>query len=393
MSIFKVKTIAVDYVMSRVRDLKSLVISLIVPVAIILLFGTITNMSEGRYRIGVTLIGIESEDFAEMFNPYETFEMIYFQESDEGSILREMSSKNLSGYVVASREGRKTLLEYFSNGSMSISSSIVKGMLRSQADRLNQHYYDGKIVLEKVAASDTSKDLIAPLSAVFETADSLPPLDDQDVVINEMRTGTPSLYNRYNSILPGMAGMFILFAALFGGIQSIFEDRDQKIFQRLLAIPCTRTEIIVGKISGIFLFALAQAVFMVLFARHALGMRAVSGISVRLLLVAYALTATSLTVFVSTFIHKKSQIEGVAIPVILLLSVIGGFWFPLEQAGVVVRTVSLFTPTGLMMRASQDLLSHGAGLAVVYPYILGLAGFSFVLLLAGIKRVRWISNT
>lgn len=395
MNKFKIRVLAVDYLIDRLKDWKALIIAIALPIVIILLFGNIINKDGSQYKLGV--YGFDGTDEKEFLNheinPYKLFEIVTISSIDADTITKAINDEDLTGVLTLKKNDSKSVLSFYPNYTMQINSSIVQGILRSSVETINQRYQDEKIFLEMLGGYVDDKQEIIKAKNEFSARATELNLTDRKVSIveSEIENGINSS-NPYNNILPGMAGMFILFTALFGGIISIIEDRDQKIFQRLRTIPFSRTDIVVGKILGIFLFCMIQTLTLVLFGKSILGMIVSDAIALRLIIISYVFMVTSFSIFLSTLIKRKSQIDGVVVPVVLLLSVIGGYWFPLENASAVLKTISAITPTGIMMNASQEMLNNNASFIDILPYFGGLMMFGLVFMTIGIKNIKWIDK-
>src|SRR4029079_11062795 len=130
----------------------------------------------------------------------------------------------------------------------------------------------------------------------------------------------------------GPAVMMLLFGLTACGT-TILAEREGGTLRRLLISPAPRAAILGGK----FLFTLVTGLLQVaiMFAFGALVFRLpvldrLPGIVI--VSVATCAAATSFGIFIATVGRSQKQIEGISVLVILVMSAIGGSWFPLFLA-------------------------------------------------------------
>ncbi len=145
----------------------------------------------------------------------------------------------------------------------------------------------------------------------------------------------------------GIAVMMLMFGLVACG-STLLQERDGGTLRRLLALPVQPDALLLGKFIFTFVVGLVQLVFL-----FALG-EAVFGIGigndpVTLLLHSVVVTAavTAFGILVAAWARTQKQAEGVSTLLILVMSCLGGAWFPLQMfalpAGVEVAMKSTLT--------------------------------------------------
>ena len=165
----------------------------------------------------------------------------------------------------------------------------------------------------------------------------------------------------------GTAVMMLLFGlAACGG--TLIEERDQGTLARLLQAPISPAAVLAGKFGFTLVVGLAQLA--VLFAFGSLVF------DLPLLRAPVALLATSLAVagastgfglLLGTLCRTRKQLEGLSTLVILVMSALGGSWWPLAILPEWFRRLGHLTLNAWAMDAFQGIFWYGKDLAEILP--------------------------
>jgi len=188
---------------------------------------------------------------------------------------------------------------------------------------------------------------------------------------------------------PGMLVMFALFFT-FGGGATLLVEREEGTLRRLLTMPLSKTAVLSGKLLGIFLGALLQMLVMILFGAFALNLEwGTSPSALAAMLLSYAFASASLGLMLAALVQTAAQANAAGTIVVMILSSLGGAWWPLEIVPSWMQSLALFLPTGWAMRGFQDILVRGLGLNAVLPEAAILTGFGILFLAIGAWRFRY----
>ncbi len=188
--------------------------------------------------------------------------------------------------------------------------------------------------------------------------------------------------------LPGMLVMFVLFLTFTGGT-TLLVERERGTLRRLLVMPLRKTTLIGGKLLGIYLSALVQMSIMVLFGA-VLGMNwGQSPAALVAMLLAYGFMATALGILVAVVARTPAQADGLSAVTVMVLSALGGAWWPIEIVPRWMQALAKALPTYWGMRGFQDIVVRGLGLRAVLPAVGVLLAFGLVFLAIGLWRFRW----
>lgn len=180
--------------------------------------------------------------------------------------------------------------------------------------------------------------------------------------------------------LPGYLIMFVLMNSIMAGGISLAEERMKKRLTRLYAAPLLPLEIFVAKVLGKSLTPLVQSClllglgcffFGVSFGDHPLALLPV--------LLSFALFAGSLSMLCGLLCSTEQQVSSVGILITMILSALGGCWWPIEIAPDSLKTLAACTPTFWGLQGLHDVMSFGKGFTAVFPECLILLGFASIL--------------
>jgi len=170
--------------------------------------------------------------------------------------------------------------------------------------------------------------------------------------------------------VPSYLVMFVFLNLLVSGA-GIAEDRASGRLKRIAMAPVSPREIVLGKLLGRFAIGWIQIVYM-------LGFGLVVGIRWAdhswvffAFLSLFALASASLGILMGTLFRDPDKCASIAVWVAVVLSPLGGLWWPIELGSPVMRQISYLVPTGWAMEGVNSMLAFGSGAADVAPFAFG----------------------
>lgn len=171
---------------------------------------------------------------------------------------------------------------------------------------------------------------------------------------------------------------------------SLIREREHGTVEHLLVMPVTPTEIMLSKVWSMGLVVLVAAgLALTVVVRRVLGVP-IEG-SVALFLAGTALhlfAATSLGIFMATLARTMPQFGLLVVLTVLPLQMLSGGSTPRESMPPFVQVIMLAAPTTHYVALSQAILFRGAGLDVVWPNFLALAGVGTLYFAVALNRFR-----
>lgn len=159
----------------------------------------------------------------------------------------------------------------------------------------------------------------------------------------------------------GIAVMMLMFGMVACG-STLLSERESGTLRRLLASPMPPSGLLLGKFLFTFLIGLVQLLLLFLIGEAAFGIgvfRAPISLFVHTLAVAAAVTSFGL--LIAAWARTAKQAEGVSTLVILVMSCLGGSWFPLQAFALPapVEVAMKSTLTHWAVSGYQGIFWHG----------------------------------
>jgi ABC-2 type transport system permease protein len=157
----------------------------------------------------------------------------------------------------------------------------------------------------------------------------------------------------------GTAVMMLLFGLTACGT-TILQEREGGTLRRLLVSPAPRGAILAGKFLFTFVMGLMQVAVMFAFGGAVFGLPVLRHLPGLLVVsVATVAAATSFGILIATVGRTSKQVEGLSTLVILVMSAVGGSWFPLFLAPPWMQVAGHFTLNAWAMDGYMGVLAFG----------------------------------
>lgn len=182
----------------------------------------------------------------------------------------------------------------------------------------------------------------------------------------------------------------ITFMSIILAGAALIREREHGTIEHLLVMPLTPFQIMAAKVWANGLMVLLVATFSLLFVMQGALVMPIAG-SISLFLVAAMLhlfSTTALGILLSTIARSMPQFALLMILVVIPLNMLSGASAPTESMPSAVRNIMMIAPTTHFVSLSQAILFRGAGLNVVWPQMLAIAGTGAVFFVAALARFR-----
>jgi ABC-2 type transport system permease protein len=187
--------------------------------------------------------------------------------------------------------------------------------------------------------------------------------------------------------VPSYLVMFVFLNLLVSGA-GIAEDRASGRLRRMGMAPVSRRAIVLGKLLGRFAIGWIQIVYMLAFGAI-VGIRWADHPWVFFAFLSlFALAAASLGILMGTLFKDPDKCATIAVWVAIVLSPLGGLWWPIEVGSPLMRQISYLVPTGWAMEGVNAMLAFGAGAADVAPFAFGFLALFAVSFSLAARRLQ-----
>ena len=177
----------------------------------------------------------------------------------------------------------------------------------------------------------------------------------------------------------GWAMTFLLFT-LTAAASSLFDEKKNGVMLRYLTSPLTRVHILwskylfnmsLGIIQLLFLFVAGWILFHIdIFSNF---------FNLLLIIIAASMACTAFGMLLAAFSATRQQAQGWGTLLILMMSSLGGAWFPTSFMPPFFQTVSKLTVVYWSMNGFLEVLWRGSGITAIIPHIAILLGISAVI--------------
>ncbi len=170
---------------------------------------------------------------------------------------------------------------------------------------------------------------------------------------------------------------------------SFLRERAQGTMERLLASPLSQFEIILGYLSGLLLFALAQTAVILFFVFYLLKIHYLGSIaSVLVVEFIVVLGASNMGIFFSSFAKNEFQVAQFIPLVVLPQVLLSGMLWSLETMPKALQYIAYALPLTYANLALRNLMIKGFSLAQVLPELLALLAFALLMTAGSILTIR-----
>jgi len=356
------------------RDRAALILMLAAPFVLTVGLGLVTGRFSGNTSgladITVIIVNLDNEQLGDalvdVFNSDELAELIEpIASSDPEAARRLIDDDEAAAAIIIPEEFTRSILpgpndfasldavalqpvqiEIYSNPSRPTSAGIVQSIVDEFVSRVEegrtinltailQMLYSGRITPQQVEQASV---------AMNERIESSGPADSLAITIHsETPMDEPVEFDILAYIAPGMALMFLMYTVSYGG-RSILAEKTQGTLPRLLVSPTSSTQILGGKIFGIFLTGAAQMLILIgattLFFQVKWGDTA----GLIILVLAAVIGATGWGMLITALARSPGQAASVGSAVMLIFGILGGSFINIDQMPPLVQSLSRITP-------------------------------------------------
>ena len=164
---------------------------------------------------------------------------------------------------------------------------------------------------------------------------------------------------------PGMMVNFIMFSLMTAGIALILERRNGTL-QRLMTTRLRRSELVAGKVAGMFALTFFQQILLIGVGQLFFGVDYFNDpAALLLMMVSLSLVASSLGLLLACVLTSEQALIATVVIVSMSVSALSGAWFPLEITGPAFQSVGHLLPTTWILDGLRGIITQGYGVTDV----------------------------
>lgn len=210
-------------------------------------------------------------------------------------------------------------------------------------------------------------------SSDFDVIGSLIKFESEQLVGTEVKN--PGV----TRMVGGWAIMFLLFT-LTGAASSIFEEQQEGTLKRIFCMPIAKSHFLWAKYIYSILLGIVQLSVLFLFAFFLYDVDIFSNIfNLSIVIIVSAAAAVAFAMIITAASKSLAQANGIATLFILIMSALGGSWFPVSLFPDWMQIISKFTLTYWSVEAFLQVLWRNASIQdIIFPYVIILVAIAIV---------------
>jgi ABC-2 type transport system permease protein len=199
----------------------------------------------------------------------------------------------------------------------------------------------------------------------------------------------PNVTTAWFTSVMGIIGSITMLAIILAGA-ALVREREHGTMDHLLVMPLSPFEIAMSKIwANGFVIAVAVCLSLYLVVRLLLKIPIAGSIPLFMFgVVLYLFFATAVGLFLGTVARSMPQLGLLYMLVAVPMNVLSGSSTPLESMPSWLATIMQVSPSTHFVSFAQSILYRGAGLDVVWPQFLAVAGIATLFLALSLVRFR-----
>ncbi len=411
------------------KDKSAVLLTFLVPAVLIVIFGSIWGGgSKNRGKIPIILVnesGIELANFIESeidsSSSLRSVKYIYDEEGNKKSITEEKAKElvKTGKYPAAlvmpadffSDTSSVLRFKYYYDPRNEIESQLIQGTIQKTVFTKIPKIFpfllqkQANSFLGDVKADSFKTDIAKTISGYFgvngdEVVESMSNFDvnelvttdsgeasagDFDIINNLVKFDSEQLVGKdvknpgVTRMVGGWAIMFLLFT-LSAISTTIFEEKQEGTLKRLFCMPISRNEYLWAKYIYSILIGVIQLFVLFLFAYFLYDVDIFSNITnLIIVMLISASSAVAFGMIIISLTNSLAQANGIATLFILVMSALGGSWFPVTLFPNWMQVISKLTITYWSVEAFLQVLWRNATLSkIVFPHLIILIGIAIV---------------
>jgi ABC-2 type transport system permease protein len=270
-------------------------------------------------------------------------------------------------------------IELYSNPTTPTSVGVVKTILDQFLSQVEVGRVGGEVVVSQLVASGRiqAQQAQAVGQAVGINQASAAAQSTSIPLNNTTPSGETVKFDVLALLAPGMALMFLIYTVTYGG-RTLLTERNQGTLPRLLVSPTTATQVLGGKMIGIFLIGVAQMFIVIEGTTILFQLQWGDPLAVDALVLAAVFGAVGWGMVLTAVAKTPGQVSAIGSAMMLTFGILGGTFVNMEAMPVWFRTISKLTPNGWGIDGFNTL-ALGGGLHDILTPILALLAMGLLL--------------
>ena len=234
-------------------------------------------------------------------------------------------------------------IEVYANPSRPTGAGIVKAIVDEFISRVEEGRTSGMTSIVGLLESGLldSQNAESEARALFENVDQT---ESSAITLKTDKEGAAATeFDLLAYFAPGMALMFLMYTVSYGG-RSILAERSQGTLPRLMISPTQTTQVLGGKVLGIYFMGVAQVGILILASAMFFQVKWGDPLGMLALILAAVFGAAGWGMLITAMARTPAQVGSTGSAIMLIFGILGGSFINLEQFPPFMRAVSKITP-------------------------------------------------
>ncbi len=390
------------------RDPTALLMMLLAPFLLTLGLGFVTGHFSGSDNSGIShipvlLVNLDGGELGsalvDVFKSDDLSELVNVIEMDDPSAARQRIDADAATAAIIVPEGFTTSIipaegqpvqtetvqiEFYSNPTSPTSAGVVRTILDQFISQVEIGRVGAQVVMTQLVmnglvpvanAEQAGREIGANLAETIE--------DSPAITLNSVANDGKAIeFDILAYMAPGMALMFLMYTASYGG-RVLLDERNRGTLPRLLVSPTTAAQVLGGKVLGTFLTGVAQVLILIIASALFFQLQWGDALGVLVLTLAAVFAAVGWGMLIAAFARTPGQVTWIGTAIMLTFGLLGGTFVNTGSMPGWFNVINKITPNAWGLDGFATL-SMGGGLADIGVPVLALLVMGTALFLVAV---------
>lgn len=392
----KIIDIALKDLLITLKDKKAMALIVLMPILLIIVLGvSLSSMfnqgsSVSIKKFPLALVDKDGGEYAKNFKEFLDSEdikkMIEVKDLSFEAAIDNVKKGDIpaaiiipEGYSSAVQKGNRAELQILKDPGSPLKTQVVESLVKSYTGV-------GSAITGSVdAAVKTFAEYNADPNMVI--GDIIKFSQNININLNEDNVKKKDTMSSMQYYAAAMLAMYILFVGMLG-TSSIIEEREQKTLMRLMSAAVSKSQILAGKVLGLFMLGIFDVSILILFTKFVFNVNwgnSIGGLVVLSLSMIFA--ASGLSMLIASLFKTSKAVMAANPAIVIVMSLLGGSMLPVYIMPPVLQDIAKITLNNWALKGYLSLMLNNGFDTIVMPSIVLLA-MGIVFLAAGIFRLR-----
>ncbi|MFD2616337.1 ABC transporter permease [Terrilactibacillus laevilacticus] len=360
------------------KEKANLIYLIIMPLAFIIIFGTIFNHAEdSTITVNVTDNdhSAASKTFIAQMKKIKGFD-VKLNHKDVDKQISQIKDGKLNSLIVIPKgfndqlaSGQnKAKISFYQDAAASNETASIEAILKN----LSNQYRENQIV--------------GALAKDGKTDEQIKSIMNSPVTIDSVKENSHNV-DMMSQMVPGYTVMFA-FYIFISVIKRFFTEKESGMISRLQSTGMNPLSYLLGMWIPHFLTIMIQCIVLIGFGHFVYGMHIGSFIGIFLLIVSLAVCGSSLGVALSFIVKNENQGIGMTQFIALGGAMLGGLWFPSNMLPKFAQAIGKFTPQYWAQQGFLDVIVRDIPVTGLWKSFAALIAFGIIGIIIALTRYK-----